>query len=513
MIEEIWFTDEGSADDPRSHKSKKIILREEFEHQASLALLICNPPNRVQAKELINGALSRFLLDWSSSSETGQTARRGKIRHLQKVVELLEFNEAGDDLEKLQQLMKLWGSRLPRKSQLGDIESWDSILVSRLTLLRGMSVDPRLSDEAVRTLRKTLLAMSSLARRRGNFEVADKMLQQTDLLGVEPGRMKDAESFNARSNALKLALAKACACASEEGKREKILAEAYTRIDQVEERELKLAAGAGASERAALKRFLALSGEICRQAAGKGDEGRRPMLHDKARERYQAALDEAQKEHEAAVKDGLDVSAIHRKDAKIHLAFASFCDAQIRMSHCSGAPPEGVQQAGSSAFSAGGSARAGKRQKSGGRGSIDRNLDAPDRRDDVALALQYIENLLAAIQKGSTVAQENFPRTLELLVQMQDVRGADSLWDKASYSSTQSIVWGVLCRCRVLGLCISAVVQACPAVRKLALQCERRTDVVLLGATRPCSCLLDVTWHTYQLHCKSHEAVLLRLQY
>ena len=114
---------------------------------------------------MINGALHGFLADWSASSESGQVARRSKIRFLQKVVELSEYNEASDGVDKKRQLIRLWGTRLPSKAQLGDIESWDAILVSRLTLLRAMSVDPRVSEEAVETLRTTYLAMSSLARR------------------------------------------------------------------------------------------------------------------------------------------------------------------------------------------------------------------------------------------------------------------------------------------------------------------------------------------------------------
>jgi hypothetical protein len=51
------------------------------------------------------------------------------------VVELLEYNEAGENTEELRRLLQLWDSRLPRKTQLGDVESWDAILMSRLTVL------------------------------------------------------------------------------------------------------------------------------------------------------------------------------------------------------------------------------------------------------------------------------------------------------------------------------------------------------------------------------------------
>ncbi len=53
----------------------------------------------------------------------------------QQVVELLEYNEAGENTEELRRLLQLWDSRLPRKTQLGDVESWDAILMSRLTVL------------------------------------------------------------------------------------------------------------------------------------------------------------------------------------------------------------------------------------------------------------------------------------------------------------------------------------------------------------------------------------------
>ena len=130
----------------------------------------------MQAKELINGAMNHFLADWSASSESGQVARRSKIRFLQKVVELSEYNEASESVDKWRQLIQLWGTRLPSKAQLGDVESWDAILVSRLMLLRRMSINADLADDANATLRSTYVALSSLARRRGNYTVADRML-------------------------------------------------------------------------------------------------------------------------------------------------------------------------------------------------------------------------------------------------------------------------------------------------------------------------------------------------
>jgi hypothetical protein len=58
------------------------------------------------------------------------------------------------------QLMRLWGSRLPRKAQLGDVESWDAILVSRLTLLQRLSSVPQVASQALLSLHDTYLAMS-----------------------------------------------------------------------------------------------------------------------------------------------------------------------------------------------------------------------------------------------------------------------------------------------------------------------------------------------------------------
>ena len=70
MVQEIWFgKDEGSD------KSKRLVLQQEIEHETALALLVSDKQERVHAKDLINGALMRFLADWSSSNETGQVAR------------------------------------------------------------------------------------------------------------------------------------------------------------------------------------------------------------------------------------------------------------------------------------------------------------------------------------------------------------------------------------------------------------------------------------------------------
>ncbi len=80
MVQEIWFRqDEGSKADRTSYKSKGLVLKQEFEHETALALLVSDKQERVYAKDLINGALMRFLADWSSSNETGQVARRTEI--------------------------------------------------------------------------------------------------------------------------------------------------------------------------------------------------------------------------------------------------------------------------------------------------------------------------------------------------------------------------------------------------------------------------------------------------
>ena len=175
------------------------------------------------------------------------------------------------------------------------------------------------------------------------------------------------------------------------------------------------------------------------------------MLHGKAYEKYQSALEEARKEHEVAVTGEFEVEAIQGKNAKIHLAFASFCEGQIRTLHSSssGGLSAGSRHEDRSGGGGGATARGSKRQKSGGTGSWNQSRasncqESVDLRDDVAYALQYIQHVLAAIQKGSSVAPENFPRTLELLVQMQDAPGADRLWAKAScsHSSLASCVLG-----------------------------------------------------------------------
>ena len=58
-------------------------------------------------------------------------ARRSKIRFLQKVVELSEYNEASESVDKWRQLIRLWGTRLPN-DPVGDTPFWTDALERRL---------------------------------------------------------------------------------------------------------------------------------------------------------------------------------------------------------------------------------------------------------------------------------------------------------------------------------------------------------------------------------------------
>jgi hypothetical protein len=84
--------------------------------------------------------LATILNQSTSPTCTNKTLAAKKT----KVVELLEYNEAGENSAQLRRLLQLWGSRLPRKAQLaqmGDVESWDDILMSRLTVLTITNVE------------------------------------------------------------------------------------------------------------------------------------------------------------------------------------------------------------------------------------------------------------------------------------------------------------------------------------------------------------------------------------
>ena len=346
----------------------------------------------MQAKELINGAMNHFLADWSASSESGQVARRSKIRFLQKVVELSEYNEASESVDKRRQLIRLWGTRLPSKAQLGDVESWDAILVSRLMLLRRMSINADLADDANATLRSTYVALSSLARRRGNYTVADRMLAccrgTVQGRAARTGGMADdemAELLEMRSVELKLFLAKARDASS--GEQEEALQHARGLLESEDAPILE--ADCSLRTLAALKTFRFLSGQVYALEGGAGGDCSR-----RAREKYEEALEVSRLQH-ARAESGLapDHSGTHRKDAKIHVAFAAFCDAQIRAAAC--------------------------KEASGGNGGGRAGTDGEQ------YAAQYMENLLAAIEKGSAVAQENFPRSLELLAKAQHSKGAN----------------------------------------------------------------------------------------
>jgi hypothetical protein len=362
-----------------------------MQHETALALLANKTPERVQAKELINGAMNHFLADWSASSESGQVARRSKIRFLQKVVELSEYNEASESVDKWRQLIRLWGTRLPSKAQLGDVESWDAILVSRLMLLRRMSINADLADDANATLRATYLALSSLARRRGNYTVADCMLAccRGTVQGQAArsgGRADDemAKLLEMRNVELKLALAKVRDASS--GEQEKALQQAQKLLESEDAPILE--ADCSSRTLAALKTFRFLSGEVYALQGGAGGDWSK-----RAREKYEEALEVSRLQHARAESGLPDHSGTHRKDAKIHVAFAAFCDAQIRAAAC--------------------------KDESAGNGGVRAGTDGEQ------YAAKYVENLLAAIEKGSAVAQENFPRSLELLAKAQHPKGAN----------------------------------------------------------------------------------------
>ena len=243
----------------------------DIQHETALALLTNKTTERVQAKELINRAMNHFLADWSASSESGQVARRSKIRFLQKVVELSEYNEASESVDKWRQLIRLWGTRLPSKAQLGDVESWDAILVSRLMLLRRMSINADLADDANDTLRATYLALSSLARRRGNYTVADRMLaccRGTGRATRAGGRADDemAKLLEMRSVELKLYLAKARDASS--GEQEAALQHARGLLESEDAPILE--ADCSLRALAALKTFRFLSGEVYALEGGAG---------------------------------------------------------------------------------------------------------------------------------------------------------------------------------------------------------------------------------------------------
>ncbi len=75
-----------------------------------------------------------------------------------------------------------------------------------------MSSDARVAREATRTLRATTLALSALARRRGNYEVADSMHDAVSALVADDSQEEQdaaATRLEVANNALKIALAKA----------------------------------------------------------------------------------------------------------------------------------------------------------------------------------------------------------------------------------------------------------------------------------------------------------------
>jgi hypothetical protein len=82
-------------------------------------------------------------------------------------------------------------------------------------VVRRLSSDVRVAREATKTLRTTYLAMSALARRVGNYDVADSMHDAVSALVNDDEQDEEDEEdaavtrLEVASNALKIALAKA----------------------------------------------------------------------------------------------------------------------------------------------------------------------------------------------------------------------------------------------------------------------------------------------------------------
>ena len=191
----------------------------------------------------------------------------------------------------------------------------------------------RASAEVHDTMRSTYMAMSTLARRRGNYIVADNMKNLSwDMGSNAADPMVELER---KSNALKIYLAKARDpyCAS--NVREEAMSDALKLVNGADTPMLEESNGT-ARLCAALKRFLALSGEVYSLRAT--DVGCSEAVHRRllggctpgplAKEKFVAAL--ALRESAGAREDdAVDTRALKRKDAKVHFAFARFCDGQI----------------------------------------------------------------------------------------------------------------------------------------------------------------------------------------
>ena len=212
----------------------------------------------------------------------------------------------------------------------------------------------------------------------------------------------DATKIEVVSKALKIALAKARDASSNEAERQIAAAEALRMLEDADTLlqsgdELVTSAGCSPHVHAAVRKLRFLCGEVCCVQGANSS---------KARDNYEAALSMSQKLMPGGcADDGLqDLTASRSKDAKIHLSFALFCDGQIRslVSKDGTAGKSGVRNAGEGA-----TGRAG-----------DENVDS--------YVVQYMENLLEAISKGSAMAKEYFPRSLELLVEMQNSNEASA---------------------------------------------------------------------------------------
>lgn len=202
FVDDCWFN--------ASLAERKQTLIEDFGAEASLALLLdCD--SHSEAKEMLKKLFDSFLQAWSSSDSIGRVAKLSRLRSLQRLVELNEYVttvEGGKGSLSQQELIHVWGSRLPTRHDT-DADSWDYILTSRLALTRKFPQNLEVSSSAA----KLYLSMSKVARRQGSLDVAEVYLQNAKKHGgtglrcsISRAKIHVARSATCETNELRMAV-------------------------------------------------------------------------------------------------------------------------------------------------------------------------------------------------------------------------------------------------------------------------------------------------------------------
>ncbi|KAF9970692.1 hypothetical protein BGZ73_006560 [Actinomortierella ambigua] len=205
-------------DDGMKVPVRRRILESQFAIDLSVASIQRRDLN--QASHYVRQSYNHFLSKWANLPPLSISPRLVELSRLQRVVEMEEYLQAADAIQKSEQLkpmealLDLWHDRYPDKAT-DNITTWMDVvddrkmMISRLEEVR--SISPMLRDKVLAEAVRYYARLSAAAREQSNFAVADQYVQFIQTI--------DRLSFDAFYSGLKLNAARAGAAT---GSREKV---------------------------------------------------------------------------------------------------------------------------------------------------------------------------------------------------------------------------------------------------------------------------------------------------